>query len=67
MSVALYRTTLIGSTLAWFLLGLHLPGLRHAQQEHHGNISVTVMLAMVVLVVAGIGGLAILFRSPRQA
>lgn len=60
-----YRLTLIGSALAWLLLGLHLPTL-HEVIDHGWRPPMAVLVMMIVLALAGLGTLWMLLRaSPR--
>lgn len=55
--------TVLGCVLAWFLIGLHWPAVH--QMTHHGQaLSLAVMGALSVLVVAGLAGLWRLLRGP---
>jgi hypothetical protein len=66
MSARYYRLTVIGSALAWFLLGAHLPVLH--QITHHGRTpSWTVMLAVMVVTLAALAGVVVLVRAPNPS
>jgi hypothetical protein len=61
-----YRLTLLVSTVAWFMIGLHVPALH--QITHHGAApSVSVLVAMAVLAGVAVLGLWVLLRAPVQA
>ena len=65
MRIATYRSIVIGTVLCSFLVGLHLPGLRHMVGEHgaqgYGVLSITVLLAILVAV-----GTTALLRSASR-
>ncbi len=59
----MYRLTVLGCVLAWFMIGLHWPAVH--QMTHHGQPpSLTVLSAVMLLAVAGLAGLWRLLRSP---
>lgn len=61
-----YRTTLLVSTVAWFMVGLHVPTLHRI--THHGAApAMTVVGAIATLTVVAIIGLLALLRAPVQA
>lgn len=66
MSTRAYRLALVGSVLAWFLLGLHAPIL-HQITAHHRAPHASVLAAVAVLAAAAVAGLLALLRDPRGA
>ena len=61
MKIQVYRLTLLGSVLSWFLLGLHAPAVH--QMTHHGRVlPVSVIAAMFVLGTLGLAALWLLLR-----
>jgi hypothetical protein len=63
MSTRNYRITVLGCALAWFLVGLHLPGL-HGAVEHGQAPHTGVVVATLLLAVAAVAGLWALLRPP---
>jgi hypothetical protein len=63
MSTRNYRITVLGCALAWFLVGLHLPGL-HGVVEHGQAPHTGVLVATLLLAVAAVAGLWALLRAP---
>jgi type III secretory pathway component EscU len=60
-----YRSILLVSTMAWFMIGLHVPALH--QVTHHGSgASMTVVAAIATLIVVGILSLLALLRAPTR-
>ena len=60
-----YRPILLVSTMAWFMIGLHVPALH--QVTHHGSgLSATLLAAMGTLIVVGGVTLLALWRAPTQ-
>lgn len=60
-----YRSILLVSTMAWFMIGLHVPALH--QVTHHGSeLSTTVVAAIATLIIVGILSLLALLRAPTQ-
>lgn len=58
----MYRLTVLGCVLAWFLIGLHWPAVH--QLTHHGRSpSLTVMGVLLLLALAGLAGLWRLLRG----
>ncbi len=65
MSAWTYRLLVLGSALAWLLVGLHLPALH--QITHHGRpLQPAVVLAVAALVLLAIGGVWALLRAPTR-
>jgi hypothetical protein len=63
MSMRRYKLTVVGSVLAWFLVGLHVPAL-HAM-THDGHTPSPLVLGLTsLLAVAAIAGLWSLLRAP---
>jgi uncharacterized membrane protein len=60
-----YRTTVVASALAWFLLGLHSPMLEHQITAHHRLHDMTFLVIMAVLAIAGIVSVVALLRGGR--
>ena len=61
-----YRLTVVGCALAWFLVGLHLPGLH--RMTHHDMATHWGVVAIVALLAAGaVAGLWALLRTPPRA
>jgi uncharacterized membrane protein (DUF2068 family) len=57
-----YRTWVLVSAAAWFLVGLHAPAIH--QVTHHGrDLPATVFAAIAVLVLVGSAGLWRLLRA----
>ena len=65
MSVRSYRLVVVGSVLSWFLLGLHFP-IVHQMTGHGRAPSVSVIVAVTVIVVASLAGLWVLLRTPPR-
>ena len=64
MTERAYRSTVLVSTLVWFLLGLHAP-MVHQITHHHRMPDTTVLIVMVVLAVAGVVSVIALLRGGR--
>jgi hypothetical protein len=65
MPIRFYRLTVVTCALAWFLVGLHLPGLH--RMTHHGAPPAWHVVAIVaVLAVVAVAGLVWLLRSPGR-
>ena len=58
-----YRLTVLGSALAWLLLGLHLPTL-HELTDHGWSPPARVLAMTALLALAGAGALWALLRTP---
>jgi hypothetical protein len=66
MTARAYQLTVLGSVLAWFLLGLHAPALH--QMTHHGrDLPVTALGATLILAACAVAGVWRLLRAPRRA
>jgi hypothetical protein len=65
MVPGLYRFVVLGSALAWLLLGLHLPAL-HQVTHHDATLHWSVMAAIGALAAAGVVGVWVLLRAPRR-
>jgi hypothetical protein len=61
-----YRTTLLVSMSAWFMVGLHVPTL-HQIADHAATPSTAVVVATATLVVIAIIGVWRLLRAPLSA
>jgi len=61
-----YRTTLLVSIVAWFMIGLHVPAL-HQITGHGATPSPTVLVAIAILTVVAILGVWRLLRAPFHA
>lgn len=61
MSARWYRPTVIACALSWFLAGLLVPTL-HAMTHHGDAPALPVLVATVLLAVAGVAGLWALRR-----
>jgi hypothetical protein len=60
-----YRSILLVSTTAWFMIGLHAPALH--QVTHHGSgLSASLLAATATLVVIGVLTLLVLLRAPTH-
>jgi hypothetical protein len=60
-----YRSILLVSSAAWFMIGLHVPALH--QYTHHGTaVPATVLGAIVTLIIVGVLGLSVLMRAPAR-
>ncbi len=65
MSAVTYRVIVVASAAVWLLLGWHLPAIHQA--THHGRtLPAAVLMAMVILVILGAGGIWMLLRAPRS-
>jgi hypothetical protein len=65
MTTRAYRLTVLGSALAWFLLGLHAPALH--QMTHHGRaLPATALGAVLALAACAVAGVWRLLRAPRS-
>ena len=60
-----YRLMVIGSALAWFMVGLHVP-IFHEMTDHGGTVSTSVMVIVALLIVAAVAGLWALLRLPAR-
>jgi hypothetical protein len=67
MTVRFYRSILIGSSLAWFLVGLHVPMLHQMSFHGHTPPHWGVAIATAILVLAGAAGLIALLRARSQS
>lgn len=63
MTVRFYRSILVGSSLAWFLVGLHVPMLHEMAFHGHTPPHWGVAIATAFLVLAGAAGLIALLRA----
>lgn len=60
-----YRSILLVSTVAWFMIGLHVPALH--QVTHHGSaLSASLLAAIATLIVVGVLTLLALLRAPAH-
>jgi len=66
MSERSYRSTVLASALAWFLLGLHAPVV-HQVTHHHRMPDTTVLVVIAVLLVGGVVSVLALLRGNRGA
>ena len=60
-----YRLIVIGSAVAWFMVGLHFP-IFHEITAHGGQVRRPLMLIVTFLIVAAIAGLWALLRAPAR-
>lgn len=60
-----YRSILLVSTMAWFMIGLHAPALHQVTHDGRG-LSTTVLAAMATLIVVGGLTLSALWRAPTR-
>lgn len=60
-----YRTTLLVSTIAWFMIGLHVPAL-HQVTHHDSAMPTAVLAAIATLIVVGLLSLWALLRAPKR-
>jgi hypothetical protein len=57
-----YRSVLLVSTMAWFMIGLHVPALHQA--THHGSgLSASMLVGVATLAVLGVATLTALLRA----
>lgn len=61
-----YRTIVLISTVAWFMIGLHVPAL-HNVTDHGSALSPSLVVALMILVVVGAATLFALLRDPIRA
>lgn len=66
MSTRTYRSILLGCTLSWFLVGLHVPAL-HAMVSHGRTPQWTVVGVVAGLAIAAVVGLGTLLFAPPSA
>ena len=59
-----YRLTVIGCTLAWLLVGMHVPAL-HEMVDHGHAPGRGAIVAVALLACAAVAGLWALLRAPR--
>ena len=59
-----YRLTVLGSALAWLLLGLHLPTV-HELMDHGWTPPTPVLVMIALLALAAVGASWALLRTPR--
>ena len=64
MRVRTYQLTVIGTILAAFLTGMHVPAL-HEFMEHGARARWDVMVATLVLIILTVAGGWILLRAAR--
>jgi hypothetical protein len=63
MSTGWYRLTVIACVVSWFVVGMHLRGLRHVLMQHGGATSWLVLGVTAALAVIGVVGLWVLLRA----
>lgn len=66
MRTRTYRLTVLGSALAWMLLGLHLPTL-HEVMDHGWRPPVAVLAMTIVLAMVGTWTVWTLLRATPRA
>ncbi len=64
MTPGIYRLVVLGSALAWLLLGLHLPAL-HQVTHHDAALHWSMTAAITALTAVGMAGVLVLLRAPR--
>lgn len=65
MPTRFYRLTVIGSALAWFLVGLHWP-IVHEMTRHGRTPDTMVLVVVAMLVVLGLATLWVLLRPANR-
>ena len=63
MTTRSYRLTVVGGSLAWLLLGMHLP-TAHEVMDHGRVPPPSVLAASAVLAAIGVAALWALLRAP---
>ena len=61
-----YRLVVIGSSLSWLLVGMHLPVLHHLGDDGHVT-PWTVLGITLLLAVGAVAGLWALLRAPSRS